>query len=708
VAYATRTSTDQRLVRASVVFIAPGLQAAFPEREEMVDACLTESEVQTQVLTRFLEELPRIEQPPLWKANHYPPAASGGYIVALPPDAGRYLRVYVKSLAVYPSAAWDFESEQIAVLEEIGAAIRGKPGHWKVRLPKDMRLTFALDTGLSEFGDEFLNFPEFLGQHPAPGHTYLTGWVEVLFKEPEGDFAEFTLQYFGTGTPVTITWGNGQQFDFLRTRTFPLPFLPDGQVVPNQARLNLVTGEVDPESVSLFATFQGTTIGATDRVNRIPYAFPYMYPPPQIPPGFVPPPGYQPPPDLPVFGNLAFKLGDDGTITGFELHSKTLAPVGLFPFIPGFFPGYSFGPDGQFHFANPTQCLAVTPPGDCPNDDDHPDGILTSVSVVFHPHLDLVSGEPIPPPSQDGPPAIAAGGILNAGGLAIQPKVAPGTLAVLLGSNLTGPHPGPGDVRILVAGKEAPIIAPSPQRIYFQIPEGVAPGTARVELIVAGARHEPPSVEIPILAAAPGLMLFNFGEAQEPAYLDRAPMLVCNGDETLNCASQPAVPGETVTLWVTGLGGNPQPADVAVKVGGKAAAVQGLAPAGPGFPGVYKVQAQLAASGLQLASNSPVVLTCGGTASNQAAMAVRAQGQRLDPPLSCEDPVSLGPAFPWLLPQPTPKPAAVAGAAEAKPVVGKGAGRLLRPVPQAAATPAPRSEPPKAPGGAGGAGKGRK
>jgi uncharacterized protein (TIGR03437 family) len=692
VATETRTTNDLRLVRASIAYLEPGLEVAFPEREELVDACLSESEVQTQVLARFIEALPRIDQPPLWKARHFPPAARDGYIVALPPEAGKYLRVYIRSLAVYPTSDWDFEAEQIEVLEEIRAAIGGAPGRRRVRLPESGRIAFALATGQSEFGDEFINFPPFLGQHPPPGHTYLTGWVEVIFKDPHGDHAEFTFNWFGTGTPVTITWGNGQQFDFFNTRTFPLPFLPNGQPVANQGRLNLVTGEVD--QVTIFATFQGTTIGATDRVNRIPYAFPFIYPPLPPPPDFVPPPGYQPPPPLPVNGDITFKLDEDGSIAGFAVHSETLAPVGLFPFLPDLFPGYSFGPDGEFHFANPSQCLVVTPPGDCPNDDDNPDGIELSVSVVFHPHFDLVSEEEIAPPHAGGPPAFTAAGILNAGGLAIQPKVAPGTLAVMLGSNLTGDSPAPGAVRILVAGKEAPIVAPSPERIYFQIPADVAPGNATVELIRAGAPHEPPPVEITILAAAPGLLVFNFGEALEPAFLDRAPMLVCNADETLNCANQPAVPGDVVTLWATGLGANPAPSDVKVKVGGATAPVQGLAAAGPDLPGVYKVEVQLA-GGTKLASNTPVVLTCGGMKSNQAAMAVRAQAQRLDPPLPCEAPLSLAPAFPWLQPPPPPAPAkadAAVSAAAAKPAAKKAA----------AAPPKPAA---KRPGGGPGRGK---
>lgn len=407
--YCDDTST-RKLVRWNVVFLKRGLEAVLPrpeppggggeedgdlEYEELVSGSTTEEEFRNQKIVQLTSHLDRVRRPPLWVARDYPPGVTGEYVEYLPPDAGKYLRVYSRVLATYELPEVDWCEEQVGAIREIRDELRGeRPPHHRVRLPASRLLAGSLDDGKSEFGDEFINFPAFLGERPAAGHTLLTGWVEVRFDEPEGDRARFELRYLGVGTPVEIEWGGGQVFVFERTRTFPLGQLPDGTPVVNQGVLNLATGEVEEGSVQVFATFQGTTIARTDRVNRIPYAFPYIYPPLPPPPGFQPPPDYRPPVPEPVsFGRVKFRLAG-GEIVGLELHSETWAPVGLFPDLArqGFlFPRFTFGPDGQFHFANPDACLPGTPPDHCPNDQRDPDGILTSVNVYFHPHIDLVT-----------------------------------------------------------------------------------------------------------------------------------------------------------------------------------------------------------------------------------------------------------------------------------------------------------------------------
>ncbi|HEX9941230.1 MAG TPA: hypothetical protein VGG03_04380 [Thermoanaerobaculia bacterium] len=365
----------KKLVRWSIVSVKPGYDL-FPEpevREELISACMTQSEFETWKVAEFFERHPKI-----------------------PPSYGRYVRVYSQVLRCYEKPEVNFEKDQIEVLKEIRNAIRREDHHHRVRLPKTGVIAGPLDWVGSEFGDEFYNFPPFLGARPAAGHTKLTGWVQVQFGKPKDDWVDLTITYFGVGTPVVITWGGGQQFDFTRTRTFPTPFFLQGGKpldTTNRGRLNLHTGEV--EGLTIFANFQGTTIGRTDRVNRIPYAFPYIFPPLPPPPSFVPPPDYVPPQSPPPIGGQAkFRTAPDGTINGFELHSETLAPVGLFPYFigpDGFFPPFTFGPNFEFHFANPDRCLLGTPPADCPNDLDNPDGIKTSVNVFFHPHIDLVA-----------------------------------------------------------------------------------------------------------------------------------------------------------------------------------------------------------------------------------------------------------------------------------------------------------------------------
>lgn len=415
----TATRNDvRRLVEWNIVFVKRGLEATFPEHRELIRCDLDDEDFKTAKIAQFVVALPRMkpeELPASWRAKGYPPDGH------LPPGDARYLRVYTRVLDSYDVGGWDWEEEQIEALGRIERALGEDRRRHRVRLPRTGRLSAALDSRVSEFGDEFVNFPAFLGARPAPGHTYLSGWFGIDFAEPEGDSVAFELHHFAVGTPVLITWGGGQQFAFDRTLTFPLPFLPDFTPVTSRGRLDLVTGRV--EELALFTTFQGTTIGRTDRVNRIAYAFPFIFPPLPPPPGFVPPDGYRPPPpdspDTRVYGNLDFTYDLDGNITGYELHSETVAPVGLFPYLPGFFPPFSFGPKGQFHFANPDRCLVGTPQPRCPDQKSNPDGIETSVNVFFHPHLDLachqareIPGEPLALPPRA--PVAAAGAVMAA------------------------------------------------------------------------------------------------------------------------------------------------------------------------------------------------------------------------------------------------------------------------------------------------------
>ena len=962
----------RRLVKWSIVFVKRGLEAAFPEREELIDCELSESDFATWKIAEFTQGLPRMpesELPPSWRVKNYPPVVDGRRV--LPPGDGQYLRVYSTVLDCFEVDGFDFQEEQVKILREIRDALAGeRPPHpHRVKLPKTGRLSTALDSRVSEFGDEFLNFPPFMGQSPEPGHTYLSGWLGVDFAEPQGDRVEFSLSWYALGTPVTITFGAGQQFVFANTRTFPLPFLPDFSPVFSRGTLDLATGKVVAFEIN--ATFQGTTIARTDRVNRIAYAFPYIYPPLPPPPGFVPPPGYQPPtpPPPPPFGNFDFSYDWDGNITGFELHSVTVAPVGLFPFIAGLFPPFTFGPNGEFHFASADMCLPGTPPGDCPTQATDPDGILTSVSVYFHPHIDLVSqgvhevpAVPPPPPARSpvaaegaavvgvsdlvyriggrgdggvlarvdvfdpaqnawtagpalpkavagaaaavsgdriylfggwtdaasktptdavqvfdtgtrswsqptklpqavaGATAAAAGGkiyviagatgpaitgavriydpashawsdgiaaavptagasavavgnriyvaggrlasgqatnrtailetatnlwalgpdllyptvdasavvleerilllggrpgaglpslpflqelpldatawrpalpagvpvagggtavaggalwavggrvqslvdappgalstlvqvyrpfrgwdcsgdvpvftsanVMNAAGLGALPSVvAPGSMAMVWGFYFAGPGEAPS-LEIRVGGKVAPLIAVVPPffsyipvwRAFFQIPADLdaSKGKATFEVIKLGAKKQAAPVEISVAPTAPGLFLFNYGEFFEPAYLEHNGALAVNEDGTLNSANQPVVPGQTVTLWATGLGADPDLAKkIDLRIGGKKAKVQSVSPPPSPPPGLPPfLGAQLVAAtvpdGAELASFSPVAIKVDGKTGNPVGLAVRDAAYRSTPPTPF--PFGLPAVFPWIPVPAPPKP----------------------------------------------------
>jgi|GEM_PF-5101822 len=412
----------RRLVRTQVVFVKAGLEAAFPAEDRVVSAGVSEEELRNRAVVEWSRSLgEREELPPAWRRRDYPPGGE------LPPGDGKYVRVSIRLLACYDSGErGDREERTVEALDGIADAISGGGGgdHF-VKLPASGVVAGPLDGVDSEFGDEFYGLPAAFGQSPAAGETKLAGFLEVVFQEPEGRWVDFDFRYLGVGTPVEITFGGGQQFTFDRTRCFPMPFMPD-QKTPayNRGRLDLHTGRVEEGSVQVNTIFQGTTIGRTDRMNRIAYAFPYMFPPfpPFPPPEPLPmplPPGWRPPPeDTQAFADLHFHYDWDGHITGAELHSETIALVGLFPVfnqIPGMqiFPPFAFGPEFDFFFANPSKSLVGTPAANQYTSEESPDGTPTDISLYFHPHIDLVSEglREVPPDNDRQPPPCLPHGV---------------------------------------------------------------------------------------------------------------------------------------------------------------------------------------------------------------------------------------------------------------------------------------------------------
>ncbi|MBA3241159.1 MAG: hypothetical protein H0T60_08020, partial [Acidobacteria bacterium] len=406
-----------KLVRYKVLFIKRDYEVAFPEREELVADDLSTTDFTAWKIAEFIQRLGEEEVPRQWRRKNYPRDFKGEQtptIRHLPEEDKKYLRLYYEVLDTYERSKFHHPQKQIAVLEEIRDALRKrrdqngdgdgedqhKPG--LITLPKTMCLAATINPRESEFGDEFFNFPDFLGQRPAPGGTKLTGWIEFQFSPPVGDKSKFTVNYFVVGTSDMIEWGHGARYRLLRNRAFqnPTPFNAQGKpdpTVKSGGTLNLRTGEV--EGMEMHAIFQNTVIAAVDRLNRIPFGFPNDYPPPQLPPEVK-----LPFPDQPtIFVKARFKT-EKGSITGFEFHGETIAPVTLFPFL-GLFPPFSFGPDGAFYFANPTDCPEGASPKNCPTDETNPDGLHLPMPAFFHPHFYLVTSavREVPPSGQAAP-----------------------------------------------------------------------------------------------------------------------------------------------------------------------------------------------------------------------------------------------------------------------------------------------------------------
>jgi uncharacterized protein (TIGR03437 family) len=162
------------------------------------------------------------------------------------------------------------------------------------------------------------------------------------------------------------------------------------------------------------------------------------------------------------------------------------------------------------------------------------------------------------------------------------------------------------------------------QQFNFQVPWEVASGpTATVAVSNNGTTSA--TISVPVLAAQPGTFVYNVGGNIFGAIL--------HANFQLADTAHPAVAGETVLIYCTGLGvvssppadgaassGQPTLTTPSVKIGGVRSTVSfsGLA---PGFVGLYQINAVVPA-GLA-GGNQPVVITMGVSSSNSALLPIR-------------------------------------------------------------------------------------
>jgi hypothetical protein len=233
-----------KLVRYRVLFVKRGLEHAFEDEEELVPDNLDESAYKAWKIAEFVGQLGVKERPAKWRDKNYPAGDGGDKIGNLPEEDTKYLRVHFRVLSRHPREKLKARERKIQILEEIrdripSQASNAPPQEYMVRLPKTMCLGGVLNPAESQFGDQFFNFPAFLGQKPKPGETNLAGWVTIQFSKPSGPLANFTINFNGVGTDDEIKWGNGQTYHFLRDQAIDdlLPF--PGDVPRNVGTLNL-------------------------------------------------------------------------------------------------------------------------------------------------------------------------------------------------------------------------------------------------------------------------------------------------------------------------------------------------------------------------------------------------------------------------------------------------------------------------------------
>jgi uncharacterized protein (TIGR03437 family) len=232
--------------------------------------------------------------------------------------------------------------------------------------------------------------------------------------------------------------------------------------------------------------------------------------------------------------------------------------------------------------------------------------------------------------------AISVAGVVSGASYA-QNSLSPGSIISLFGENLastvasSAALPLPitlGGVTVSVNNILCPLYYVSPNQINLQLPYALA-GESMVSMIVErnGAASEPVVFEIG--SVNPAFFTTNMQGSGDGCVLH-------NTDDTLVTPSHPAVPGEYVQLFCTGLGEvTPQVAsgEVAmsdplswcvttptVMVGGIAATVvfAGLA---PGFVGVYLVNIQIP-EGSPVGDAVALILTVDGVESNVVTLAI--------------------------------------------------------------------------------------
>jgi uncharacterized protein (TIGR03437 family) len=174
-------------------------------------------------------------------------------------------------------------------------------------------------------------------------------------------------------------------------------------------------------------------------------------------------------------------------------------------------------------------------------------------------------------------PVFTGDQVRNAAGLGVGPnQLSPGAQASALGSHLASAtlHATPvrfdgryfttdlpetlGGVHVTVDGVSAGIVAVAPNRIDFQTPFSLdassTPRQVAVRISIDGAAVQAPAVMVPIVSAAPGIFNYSHGETAAINHLDQNAAIVHNADGRLNYPSQPAHPGDTITVRATGLG----------------------------------------------------------------------------------------------------------------------------------------------------------
>lgn len=237
-------------------------------------------------------------------------------------------------------------------------------------------------------------------------------------------------------------------------------------------------------------------------------------------------------------------------------------------------------------------------------------GAYTFLPVALPPIASVGNGASFVPGS------VAPGQIVSIRGSAIGP-VAPASSVLdnsgLVDTTLAG-------VRVLFDGIAAPVLYASAQEVLAVVPY-ILSGQARTHIEVEFDGAKSPSIEIPIVASAPGIFTTDSSGQGQASILDQ--------DYSLNSVSAPAAPGSIVAIYGTGEGQTDPPGvdgllasddlripalPVSVTIGGQLAQVL-YAGSAPGLvAGIFQVEARVP-NGISSSAAAPVILTVGNASS---------------------------------------------------------------------------------------------
>jgi uncharacterized protein (TIGR03437 family) len=174
-----------------------------------------------------------------------------------------------------------------------------------------------------------------------------------------------------------------------------------------------------------------------------------------------------------------------------------------------------------------------------------------------------------PPANPGGLPAISSGGVVTAGAFGGFPKVSPGSWIEIYGTNLASTTRSWADsdfdnliaptslsgTSVTIGGQPAFVAYISPGQVNVQAPSNISAGVQQMTVTTVAGTSAP--YPVTVASVEPGLLAqpsFNIGGKQYVVATFPDGSFALPAGAIPGVASQPAKPGDTVTLWGVGFG----------------------------------------------------------------------------------------------------------------------------------------------------------